>query len=98
MDKKLYVITRKDLPKSQQAVQAGHALAEFLLTEDRGEWENGTLVYLAVQGEPELQCTSHNLTSSGIQHALFREPDIGNQMTAIACLGSNEVVEEMPLL
>ena len=98
MDKKLYVITRKDLPKSQQAVQAGHALAEFLLTEDRGEWDNGTLVYLGVRNEIELNCTMHDLNYCGVRHALFREPDIGNQLTAIACLESNPVVEDLPLL
>ena len=29
--KKLYVLTRKDLPIADQAVQSGHALAEYLL-------------------------------------------------------------------
>lgn len=50
MNNKLYVVTRSDLTKSQQAVQAGHALAEFLLTQ-KTTWDNGTLVYLKVANE-----------------------------------------------
>lgn len=29
--KRMYIIIRKDMPKTCQAVQGGHALAEFML-------------------------------------------------------------------
>lgn len=44
---KLYILVRRDLSKSQQAVQAGHAVAEFC----RRFPEYRTLVYLAVTEE-----------------------------------------------
>lgn len=31
MHEKLYILIRGDLPKAYQAVQAGHAVAEFML-------------------------------------------------------------------
>jgi hypothetical protein len=55
MNRKLFVLTRKDLSKSQQAIQAGHALAEYLLRGPVTFWENGTLVYLAVKDETNLR-------------------------------------------
>ena len=55
MSHKLYVLVRKDLPKSQQAVQAGHAVAEYLLRGPSTVWGNGTLVYLGVRNEHELK-------------------------------------------
>ena len=55
MSQKLYVLVRKDLSKSQQAVQAGHAVAEFLLRGPSTFWGNGTLVYLGVHNETELK-------------------------------------------
>ena len=99
MDEKLYVITRTDLTQSQQAVQAGHALAEYLLmSEDTNEWGNGTLVYLKVKDEEELISLQKALECGKVDHTLFREPDFGWQLTAMASLGSNKHFERMSLL
>ncbi len=97
MCEKLYVVTRKDLSKSQQAVQAGHALAEYLLMNDTS-WGNGTLVYLKVKDENELYSLTKKLECSKIDCTLFREPDFNWQLTAITSLGNNKHFESMVLL
>ena len=86
--RKMYVLVRNDLLGAQPAVQAGHALAEFILKHkiDPEEWRNGTLVYLAVPDEFTLQMWQEILDGKKIRHSYFEEPDIGNQMTAICAL------------
>jgi len=60
--KKLYVLVRKDLSVSQRAVQAGHAVAEWLLHGPETKWNNGTLIYLGVKHEMELEKWADKLT------------------------------------
>lgn len=89
---KLYVIARQDLSKSQQAVQAGHALAEYLKKNPETRWENGTLVYLKAQKE-ELEKLLLDT-----QATPFYEEDLGNELTAIATLGAREATRHLPLI
>lgn len=96
--KKLYVVVRNDLSRSQQAVQAGHALAEYVLANRNIDWDNGTLVYLSIRDEHELKDLTERLEYDRIHHNSFREPDMDNQMTAIASLGNNEHFEKMRLI
>ena len=99
MDEKLYVVVDETLSKSQQAVQAGHALAEYLLTHPhykRG-WLNGTLVYLKA-GSFQLR-TLRLLSNSWVG---FYEPDLDNQLTAVAGLDkegkSKSLLERLSLI
>lgn len=107
MNKKLFVLVRNDLSKSQQAVQAGHAVACFCQEEfgrvrwDGREfvpvparWHNGTLVYLRAGSLNELE----SLYKECKEAYAFYEPDIGNQMTAFATLTPPDWFEMLRLL
>lgn len=94
---KMYVIVGKDLSHPQRAVQAGHALAKYLL-EKKSDWTNGTLVYLGVDQIADLDLLSSLLDIEDKEHVCFKEPDIGDQVTAIACLGTNKILKRIPLL
>lgn len=98
MQPKLYVLVRSDLSKAQQAVQAGHAVAEFCRAEAaRGgpwRWTNGTLVYLRVRDLEALREWHERLENC----CPFFEPYYKNQMTAFAILGKQPGFEELPLM
>lgn len=96
---KLFVIVRKDLTTSQQAVQAGHALAEYML---HGlpfrRWKNETLIYLGVKGLIQLENLKRKLQVNNIPFVEFREPDLNNEITAIASDTASKIFERINLL
>ena len=58
MQKKMYVLVRKDLDKTYRMVQGAHAIAEYSLRGDKalyGAWNNSTVVFLGVTDEPALE-------------------------------------------
>lgn len=95
-NKKLYVLVRKDLNTSYQAVQAGHAVAEWLLHDQ--SWQNNTLIYLGVKDESELIYWANKLEYKGIKYVGFKEPDIGNELTAIAAHTDNKIFNRLRLI
>lgn len=94
---KLYIIVRKDLTPSQTAVQAGHAVAEYLL-DDPQTWRNETLIYLGVKNLYHLEKWMNKLSDAEIKFIPWREPDINNELTAIASTGSSEFFKKLNLL
>lgn len=94
---KMFVVVRKDLTPQQQAVQAGHALAEFLL-KMQTKWDNGTLVYLGVNNLDKLEEVAFNLRHKGVPHQSFFEPDMAGERTAIACAGYDEAFKKLNLM
>lgn len=95
--KKLYVIVRKDLTPSQRAVQAGHAVAEYLLHSPR-QWKNETLIYLGVKGLAQLRNIKRKLGFHGVKFTEWKEPDLNNEVTAIASDGKSPIFEKLNLL
>jgi hypothetical protein len=62
---KLFVLTRNDLQPAYQAVQAGHAVAQWMLENEGHKWRNQTLVYLSVPDESHLEMWCDKIRRSG---------------------------------
>ena len=97
---KMYILVRKDLSKSQQTVQASHAVAEYLLKGPETNWDNGIMVVLKVPNEEGLKVKMDELLSHKIPVQAFCEEDIGHQLTACVAVGdkAGNVLRDMPLL
>ena len=91
---KLIVITRRDLTPGYQAVQAAHAAIEFQHEhpEIAKEWNTYSkyLIFLSVENEKELKRFLQKIQIRDLKYTTFTEPDIGNQLTAIALEPSDE--------
>lgn len=91
---KLYVITRDDLPKGIQAVQAIHSAIQFNFEfcEIAKEWHSNSdyLALLSVANESELQQLIDKTQTKGIKYSVYREPDLDNQITSICLEPSNK--------
>lgn len=78
-DNRLYVLISDKLTPIYGAVQGGHAIAQWMLEHSTNMyWKNETVVYLSCNIERML----HKLHGQDI--SIFREPDLNNQLTAIA--------------
>lgn len=97
---RLYIITRADLPPGDQATQSGHAVSAFAVAYPdvhRAWHEHGkNLIYLACPDEAALEALAAH--AAPYLHAEFREPDIGNALTALALAGdARRLVSNLPL-
>ncbi len=85
---KLYIVVRNDLAPGLQAAQAVHAKELFTHehSELNAEWyeKSNNIVLLQVPSKEELVALAYRMTTQSIQTSLFREPDLGNEPTAIA--------------
>lgn len=98
----IYLVTRADLPPGQQAVQAAHALHEFIFKfpGTSCEWHrtSGFLVLLAAENESVLLRLADRALLGGIEFAEFREYDYGDALTAVAFAPSaKELLRKLPL-
>ncbi len=95
------MIIRKDLSIPQQLVQAAHAAHEsgLHLCEDKSDINY--LIALGVPDEERLTTFHKKLEDRGIKSILFREPDIGNEATALCtepiCGNGRKMFSRLPL-
>lgn len=101
---KLFLVTRRDLSPGYQAVQSCHALRQFVHDHpdvDKAWFENSNYIaLLSVADEESLREILDVAWYRQIRHSTFCEPDIGNEITAIAlepCAESIELCKDLPL-
>jgi hypothetical protein len=88
--KYVYIFVRQDISPEYQAVQGMHAAFQLgydLRDQNRIDWEQSRELYFTVIGvkdEDALIETQIHLRERNIHGIGFREPDLGNQITAIA--------------
>lgn len=75
---------RTDLPLAQQLIQTAHAAQESGLKFPGPRPEPDYICLLSVPDEPSLMAMADRLTGDDIALCLVREPDLGDQFTAIA--------------
>ena len=83
----LTTIVREDLQPGYKCVQSAHALADFAVkfTNEFKQWQMGSNYLCCLEAsEPKINRLIEKLDYLEIKYEIFREPDIGNQMTALA--------------
>ena len=101
---KLRVITRRDLSVGTAAVQSAHAAIDFQhqYYDDAINWHKTSnyLAILTVSDENALIDLIVKASLRGIKYTVFREPDLNNQITAVALepsLKSKKLTSSLPL-
>jgi len=100
----LYVIVRSDLAIPQIMVQASHAAVDFQHQHPQisKDWNSNSnyLIILSVESEEILKRYIYKFQLAGLCHVVFREPDLGNSITAVCVQPSEKtqkIVSHLPL-
>jgi hypothetical protein len=94
---KMYVLVRSDLDTTYRGVQGIHAVAAFYERGNSTNWHNSTVVQLAVRNEQDLKQWMWKLDTQKKNYTSFSEPDLGDQITSIACVDTGEIFKNLPL-
>lgn len=88
----MIVITRDDIKPGYQVAQSGHAISQFFLDypELARKWNNNYLISLSVPSEQKLVNLLEKLQKRKVPVSYFTEPDIGNELTSICFLETEE--------
>ena len=79
--RRLYVLVNRRLNPIYGCVQGGHAVAQFMMENPQQNWNNNFLIYLYA----DVDKWHRKLKEMGVNHSIFKEPDLNYSITAIAC-------------
>lgn len=95
MKKKLYVLIDKSLEPVYGCVQGGHAVAQYLIEHPISRnWNNDYLIYLYA----DLSKWINVLEQKNKVFSVFKEPDLGNVVTAIAVENDDKLFRNLKLV
>lgn len=89
---RMYFLTMYNLSGIQKGIQAGHAALEYAYeyggTEDYQNFIRNHKTFIVLNGGTSSTMEVHRKTllDAGIKHAIFREPDLNDSLSAIAFL------------
>ena len=92
--KRLYVLINKDLSPVYGCVQGGHAVAQWLLDHPGQTWNNSYLIYLKCN----LFSMRRRLIKLQRDFSEFRDPDLNNELTAIAIEDNGKLFRNLKLV
>lgn len=72
----------------------GHAVAQWLLEHPNQNWNNNYLIYLYA----DLDKWRVRLDLTNKDYSIFREPDLNNQLTAIALQDDGRMFKKLKLV
>ena len=91
---RLYVLISNKLDSIYGCVQGGHAVAEWLLTHPNQEWNNNYLIYVSA----DIDKWKSRLNIMNVDYTEFKEPDLDNQITALAVLNNDKIFKNLKLI
>ena len=101
---KLTTVTRRDLTAGAQSVQSTHSCIQFVFEHpdiSQNWFKDPYIAQLSVEDEDSLKLLIYRLQQLNIKYSIFREPDIDNQITAIAIepsIKTKKIVSNLPLM
>ena len=91
---RLYVLIDNKLDSIYGCVQGGHVVAQWLLNHPNQNWNNSYLIYVSA----DISKWKERLDILEIDYTEFREPDLNNQITALAILNNDKIFKNLKLV
>ena len=91
---RLYVLIDNKLDSIYGCVQGGHVVAQWLLNHPNQNWNNSYLIYVSA----DISKWKERLNILEIDYTEFREPDLNNQVTALAILNNDKIFKNLKLV